>query len=67
VLNYQSKTIAALVVQNPFRMGYDGIKTWLAASKSEKVEANIDTGANLIAPENMNNLRSQGLLSPKIK
>jgi len=48
-------------------MGYDGIKTWLAASKSEKVEANIDTGANLIAPENMNNLRSQGLLSPKIK
>ena len=28
-------------------MGYDGIKTALAASKGEKVEANVDTGANL--------------------
>ena len=31
-------TIDALVVQDPYRMGYDGIKTALAASKGEKVE-----------------------------
>ena len=47
-------TIAALVVQDPYRMGYDGIKTALAASKGEKVEANVDTGANLITKANMN-------------
>src|SRR5271169_1985891 len=31
-------TLAGLVVQDPFRMGYDGIKTALAASKGEKIE-----------------------------
>ncbi|HEY0789905.1 MAG TPA: ABC transporter substrate-binding protein [Chthoniobacterales bacterium] len=60
-------TIAALVVQDPFRMGYDGVKTALAASKGEKVEANVDTGANLITKENMTSPRSQELLNPKMK
>src|SRR3984957_4190084 len=59
--------IAALVVQDPFRMGYDGIKTALAASKGEQVPAKVDTGANLITKENMNSPRSQELLNPKIK
>lgn len=31
--------ISGLVVQDPYRMGYDGIKTALAASKGDKVEA----------------------------
>ena len=60
-------TIAALVVQDPFRMGYDGVKTALAASKGEKVEANVDTGANLITKENMGGARAQELLNPKVK
>src|SRR6201995_2363908 len=60
-------TIVALVVQDPYRMGYDGIKTALAASKGEKVEANVDTGANLITKENMDSPRSQELLNPKVK
>jgi ribose transport system substrate-binding protein len=62
----QDGTVAALVVQDPFRMGYDGIKTALAASKGEHVPTNIDTGANLITKANMNSPRSQTLLSPKI-
>ena len=62
----QVGTIAALVVQDPFRMGYDGIKTALAASKGERVPTNIDTGANLITKANMNSARSQELLNPKI-
>src|ERR1700732_4661547 len=60
-------TIAALVVQDPFRMGYDGIKTALAVSKGEKVAADVDTGANLITKTNMSSERSQELLNPKIK
>ena len=59
--------LAGLVVQDPFRMGYDGVKTALAASKGEKVEANVDTGANLITTANMNEARSQELLNPKVK
>jgi len=59
--------ITALVVQDPFRMGYEGVKTALAASKGEKVEANVDTGVNLITKENMNTDRSKELLTPKVK
>lgn len=59
-------TIAALIVQDPFRMGYDGVKTALAAAKGEKVPASIDTGANIITKANMNSARSQELLNPKI-
>ena len=59
--------IAALVVQDPFRMGYEGVKTGLAASKGEKVEAKIDTGVTLITKENMEEPRSQELLNPKLK
>jgi ribose transport system substrate-binding protein len=58
-------TVAALVVQDPFRMGYDGIKTALAASRGEHVPANIDTGATLITKANLNSARSQELLNPK--
>ena len=60
-------TIAALVVQDPFRMGYEGVKTAFAAAKGEKVPAKVDTGVNVITKENMNSPRSQELLSPKIK
>jgi ribose transport system substrate-binding protein len=63
----QDGTIAALVVQDPFRIGYDGIKTALAASKGEQVPANIDAGANLITRANINSARSQQLLNLKVK
>jgi ribose transport system substrate-binding protein len=63
----QNGTIAALVVQDPFRMGYDGIKIALAASRGEQVPANLDTGANVITKANINSARSQELLNPKIK
>jgi ribose transport system substrate-binding protein len=66
VKSLQDGTIAALVVQDPFRMGYDGVKTALAASKGEKVPATLDTGANLITKANMSSARSQELLNPKI-
>lgn len=59
-------SIAALIVQDPFRMGYEGIKAAYAASKGEKVSPRIDTGVNIITRANMNEPRSQELLSPKI-
>ena len=60
-------TIKGLVVQDPYRMGYEGVKTALAASKGEKVLATVDTGVNLITKENLDSLRSQDLLNPKVK
>jgi ribose transport system substrate-binding protein len=38
----QDGTIAALVVQDPFRIGYDGVKTALAASRDEYVPTHVD-------------------------
>jgi ribose transport system substrate-binding protein len=58
--------IAGLIVQDPFRMGYDGVKTALAASKGQKVETFVDTGANLITKANMKEPRAQELLNPKL-
>ena len=58
--------LAGLVVQDPYRMGYDGIKTALAVSKGEKVEALVDTGANLVTKENMADPKIDALLNPKI-
>src|ERR1700675_4900657 len=59
--------IKALIVHDPFRMGYEGIKTALAGSKGEKVPESVDTGANLITKENMNSERSKELLTPDVK
>jgi len=58
--------IAALIVQDPLRMGYESIKIAYAASQGEDVPANVDTGVNTITKENMNEERSKNLLSPKI-
>ncbi|SDR47885.1 monosaccharide ABC transporter substrate-binding protein, CUT2 family [Rhizobiales bacterium GAS191] len=63
----QGDTIAGLVVEDPFRMGYDGVKTAFAASKGEPVPANVDTGAALVTKANMSSARSQELLNPKVK
>ena len=60
-------TIAALVVQDPYRMGYDGIKTALSISKGEKVATFVDTGANLITKSNMGGEKQSALLNPKVK
>ena len=63
----QGRHDRGLVVQDPYRMGYDGIKTALAASKGEKVEAFVDTGANLVTKANMDGEKQHALLYPKVK
>jgi len=48
-------------------MGYDGIRTALAASRGEAVPAFVDTGVNTITKASMDTPRSQELLNPKVK
>jgi ribose transport system substrate-binding protein len=54
----QGDVIAGIVVEDPFRMGYDGVKTALAASKGEPVSANVDIGAILVTKANLSSVRS---------
>jgi ribose transport system substrate-binding protein len=67
MLKYLSEgVIQALIVQDPFRMGYEGVKTAIAASKGEKVEKLIDTGVTVVTRENVDEPRVQELLHPKL-
>src|ERR1700691_4688754 len=63
----QDDVITGLVVEDPFRMGYEGVKTALAASKGEQVSANVDIGVTLITKANMGSARSAELLNPKVE
>jgi ribose transport system substrate-binding protein len=63
----QDSTITGLVLEDPCRIGYDSVKTALAASKGEKVAANMDIDATLVTKANMSSPRSQELLNPKVK
>jgi ribose transport system substrate-binding protein len=56
--------IQGLVVQNPFKMGYLGVKTIVAVLRGEKVAPVIDTGVSLATPENMNDPVTIALLHP---
>ncbi|MGB9618303.1 MAG: substrate-binding domain-containing protein [Desulfomonilaceae bacterium] len=55
----ESGRIAALVVQNPFAMGYKGVSCVAAAIKGEPVEKRVDTGVQLVTKDRLN--------SPEIK
>ncbi len=45
--------VDSFVVQNPYKMGYLGVKTVLARINGQQVERRIDTGINLITKENL--------------
>jgi ribose transport system substrate-binding protein len=57
-------TIQALVVQNPFQMGYLGVQTAVKAKRGETVDKRIDTGVTVVTKENMNEPAVQQLLYP---
>jgi len=58
--------IDALVMQNPFRMGYLGVKTMVAHLRGRPVEKRIDTGAILVTRENMEQPEIHSLLQPDL-
>lgn len=64
-VSYMEKgTIQALVIQNPFKMGYLGVKNALDAIKGRTVPARIDTGSTVIDIDNMYLPENQKLVFP---
>jgi ribose transport system substrate-binding protein len=57
-------TLQGLVVQNPFKMGYDGVKTAIRAARGEPVEKHQDTGATIVTKANMAQPEIEKLLYP---
>ncbi|MBM3471645.1 MAG: substrate-binding domain-containing protein [Armatimonadetes bacterium] len=60
-------TIQALVVQDPFKMGYDGVKLVVDAIQGKTVEKRVDTGVTVVTMDNFNDPGVQKLLYPKIE
>ena len=58
--------VDALVVQDPFRMGYLGVKTMVAVLKKDKFETQVDTGSVLVTRANMKEPRVKALLKPDL-
>lgn len=57
-------TVQALVVQNPFQMGYQGVKAAVDQLGGKPIEKRIDTGVKVITLENFNEPDVQKLLYP---
>jgi len=58
--------INGLIVQNPFKIGYEGVKAAHAYIKGEKVEPRIDTGVVYADKVNMNTEDMKKVLSPDL-
>lgn len=58
--------IQGLVIQNPAKMGYLGVKTIVAHLRGEPVEKVIDTGVLLATKDNMDSPEIKALLSPDL-
>ncbi len=61
----KSEKIDSLVVQNPFMMGYLGVKAVMDKLNGKPVEKRIDTGVKLITKMNLGTPEIQQLLNPK--
>ncbi len=57
-------SIQALVVQNPFRMGYEGVKAAIDFIEGRPVEERIDTGVTIVTLDNLDDPEIQKLLNP---
>jgi ribose transport system substrate-binding protein len=58
--------IDGLIVQDPMKMGYLGVKTIVSHIKGEPVEKRIDTGVQLVTRDKMNDPAVKELLHPDL-
>jgi len=62
----RAKQLHGIVVQNPFNMGYLGVRTMIESLQGKAVEKRIDTGVTMITPDNLDAQDSQALLHPPL-
>lgn len=62
----RNKQLDGVVLQNPFEMGYQGVKTMVAHLKGQAVQARVDTGVTIVTPENLDSAESKALLNPPL-
>ncbi len=55
--------IDALVVQNPYKMGYEGVKAVVMAIQGKPVEKKIDTGVAVVTKDDLDKPDIKALLN----
>ncbi len=63
----QAGKISGLVVQNPFEMGYLGVKTMVAHLQGKPVEKVIDTGSVIVTQDNLEQEAIKALVQPNLE
>jgi ribose transport system substrate-binding protein len=58
--------VQGMVVQNPMRMGYLGVKTMVAVLQGKKVDPVIDTGVGFVTKENFNAPEMADIVNPPL-
>ena len=58
--------IQGMVVQNPLKMGYLGVKTMVAVLQGKKVEPVIDTGVGFVTKANFNSPEMADIVNPPL-
>ena len=64
IADLQDGTISDLVLQNPFKMGYDSVKAMVNQIRSNVKATTEDTGVTFISLSNLNSPQIQAALTP---
>lgn len=64
VQSLKDGVLYALVLQDPYGMGYKGVQSALDAIAKKTLPAYVDTGATAVTKANMNDAKIKGLLDP---
>ncbi|HXM36915.1 MAG TPA: substrate-binding domain-containing protein [Pyrinomonadaceae bacterium] len=62
----KTKQLQGIVVQNPFNMGYLGVRTMVEALQGKKIEKRVDTGVTMVTLDNLNSPEIQTLVHPPL-
>jgi ribose transport system substrate-binding protein len=64
ISDLKADAIDSLVLQNPFKMGFEGVKTMVSKLKGETPPRVLDTGVKLLTKQNLETPEMQELLNP---
>jgi ribose transport system substrate-binding protein len=59
----KSEEIDSLVIQNPYRMGYEGVKAILSKLAGKEVPKHVDTGVELVTKDRLQEQKIRDLLN----
>jgi len=62
----RSDQLHGIVVQNPFNMGYLGVRTMVDSLRGKPIEKRIDTGVSMVTVDNLNSPELQTVLHPPL-